>query len=366
MNDLKPDGAPSEGAAANPGDPWLSVLVPVYRVDKYLEPCLSSLLSQEIDGVEILIVDDGCSPDEARILDEARAAHPHIVRIVTHPANRGLSAARNTLLAHARGEYLWFVDADDLLEPGAIRSLRQALRTHPVDLLMCDFRVFGDRDQAPGSSAGAARSRRVRDQHVRTFAGDSGVRGACPDALVRGLFDAGRMHAWSKVVRRSAWPASLRFPEGRAFEDVAVYPRLALAVDSYVHIPAVWIAYRQRPGSIVAAPSPRQLDDWMGALDGYAHELRARAATWRRETLYSVADFHARSLHYCTKQHRGIARRADVDAALARRLAAWSRVSPLSPRALLWEYLRRRNVKPLVRMLRCLSRRRPMELPNAG
>jgi len=332
--------------------------MPVYRVDQYLEPCLASLLSQDVDGIEIVIVDDGCAPDEARFLDAAQAAHPGLVRIVRHAANGGISAARNTLLASARGDYLWFVDPDDLVEPGAVRALRDALQAHPVDLLMCDFRVFGDRDHRARPAHRRTRRRpRPRDQHVRTFAGRSGERGSCKDTLIRGLFDAGRMHAWSKVVRRAAWPESLRFPEGRVFEDVAVIPRLALSVDSYVHIPSVWIAYRQRQGSILASLSPAHLDDWMDALDGYATELTARPDTPHRETLYALADFHARALHTCTKKHREIARRAEVDAALARRLAAWERVSPLSARGLVWEYLRRRRVRSLVRMLRYLGRR---------
>ncbi len=248
--------------------PWLSVLLPVYGVEPYLLACARSLLAQDLEGVELVFLDDASTDGSAAILEELERAHPHRVRVVWSPENCGLAAARNRLIEAARGEYLWFVDSDDLVEAGAIASLRRIVERHRPELVMCDFRVFLDDGERPDPG----------DDHVVSFRGRSGALCTDRDELLRGLFQAGKLHAWTKIVRRERWPAEVRFPEGRCFEDLAVIPRIALTVRSYFHAGEVWIGYRQRAGSILSALSLRKLDDWMDALAGYAAELAALEA----------------------------------------------------------------------------------------
>ena len=108
--------------------PRISVIVPFYNVEAYLEECLDSILGQDFDGFEVLLVDDG-SPDGSRAIAERYAARDPRVRIITRE-NGGLGAARNTGVRAARGRFLTFVDSDDALAPGALRRLHEtAVRT---------------------------------------------------------------------------------------------------------------------------------------------------------------------------------------------------------------------------------------------
>ena len=106
----------------------ISVIVPVYNAAQWLETCIDSLLTQELDGVEILLVDDG-STDGSGDLCDAAAARSARVR-VRHQPNGGVSAARNAGIAMARGEYILFADSDDYLAADHLKTVRAALRAH--------------------------------------------------------------------------------------------------------------------------------------------------------------------------------------------------------------------------------------------
>lgn len=321
--------AVADAAAPAREAPWLSVLLPVYGVEAYLDACARSLLSQVGPGVELVFVDDASPDGSAALLEQLQAAHPQQVRVLRHARNLGISAARNTLLDAARGEYLWFVDPDDLVQPGALAALQRTVREHDPDLVTCDFCSF---DDATG------RPRHARYAHIASFAGPAGTLSRDADALLRGLFHTGRMHPWSKVVRRSLWPPALRFPVGRTFEDLAVMPRLALGVGRHVHVPQVWIGYRQRAGSTLATLTPQRIDDWMSALEGYAQELARSPVRPSAATRFTVAHFCARS--FVRAARRG-ARLGATREDLARHARQWQSASPLPADALLRAYARR-------------------------
>ena len=101
---------------------WLSILVPVYKVEVYLQECAQSILAQAEAGVEIIFLDDASPDGSAAILKDLQHSHPHQIRLLRHDLNQGISAARNALLKAAQGEHIWFIDADDILEAGPWRS----------------------------------------------------------------------------------------------------------------------------------------------------------------------------------------------------------------------------------------------------
>lgn len=323
--------------------PWLSILVPVYAVAPYIEACIASLLDQDVPGVEVIFVDDASPHGEGRILAATQARHPERVRVVTHPVNRGIASTRNTLLAQARGDYLWFVDSDDTLAPGAILALREVLDKHRPDMVMCDFKVVPEHDapggQAPPRRFGKQARLQARNAHVRSFQGRSNVLSTDREKLIRGLFDRGQMHAWSKIVRREAWPASLRFPEGRDFEDLQLMPRVVLSMRNYIHVPQTWIHYRQRPGSVMSSPSLSKIRDRMAALCGYGPHLRAAGIS--RSTLFVFAHFATRDWRNCKRDLRSFAQATRGDPTPASLRDAWKAAVPLSVPALTWDYLRR-------------------------
>ena len=331
--------------------PWLSVLVPVYGVGAYLDACIASILEQDGEGVEVVFVDDASRDGEDAILAAWQARHPDRIRIVTHAANRGLAATRNTLLDEARGDYLWFVDSDDLMEPGAVATLRDVLARQQPDIVLCDFRVLREGEAAGGSR----RRRQAREARLRGFAGPADVLSASRDQLIDGLFRAGRMYAWSKIVRRAAWPAALRFTEKRFFEDLALYPRLALGMRSFVHVPRVWIAYRQRAGSILDSWSTKKLDDWLFALAGYGPQLRGSDAGVSPATLFTAAHFCTREWRNCVRAFRKLPQSADSRQMLAKFREYWLTSSPLSVGELTWAYLRRGQFRRIFQLRALLS-----------
>ncbi len=113
----------------------LSIIIPVYNAEKYLAECLDSCLNQDIpaEDYEIICVNDGSTDGSAEILERYAREHSN-VRFITQP-NGGVSVARNTGIDAARGEYIWFVDADDLIQRNCLAGLRRRLGEAPVDKL---------------------------------------------------------------------------------------------------------------------------------------------------------------------------------------------------------------------------------------
>lgn len=118
--------------------PTLSVVMPVYNVDAYLPRCLDSLLAQTRPPDQIIAVDDGSTDDCPQILAAYAARMPNLT--VIRQANGGLSAARNTGIAAATGDYLAFLDSDDFLEPDAYATLLAAAVADQLDLVLCNAR----------------------------------------------------------------------------------------------------------------------------------------------------------------------------------------------------------------------------------
>jgi len=278
--------AAAESTSGATGAPWLSVLVPVYNVSAYVEACLHSIIEQADDGVEILALDDAGSDDSWAKVERIAHQHPRQLRLLRHERNRGLSAARNSLLAQARGRYVWFLDSDDILLPGAITGLRAVIAQDAPDLVLCDFAYLRERRSLKHRLRG--------ERHVRSFAGSTG--GACRDrgALIRGLLEAGELHAWSKIARREAW-LHAPFPEGRYFEDIAVIAPLVIAAGSFAHIAAPWVGYRQHGASILASLTPQRIRDGLTSIMELQRGLSTPAHASSRSVQRAVEYFALRS-----------------------------------------------------------------------
>lgn len=196
-------------------EPKLSVVVPVYNVEAYLDDCLDSVLSQPYDDLEIVMVDDGSTDSSAEIAQRRADAHGNI-RLVSQ-ANLGLGAARNAGVAAARGEYLTFLDSDDSLPPDAYSAMMRTLEESGSDFAIGKLvRDEGDRRYAMP---------RMRDNHrVRRI-------GVTLDEMPRILAD---VFAVNKIVRRSFWDrAGLAFPTDIRYEDQPTLTRAFLEADRF-------------------------------------------------------------------------------------------------------------------------------------
>lgn len=115
----------------------VTVIIPVYNVEKYLHRCIDSLLAQDKKPLEIILVDDGATDSSGRICDEYADAHDYIS--VIHKVNGGLSSARKAGWQQAKGELIVFVDSDDYIEPSYIRELSKPFENADVELSMCGY-----------------------------------------------------------------------------------------------------------------------------------------------------------------------------------------------------------------------------------
>ena len=221
-----------------PGEPpLLSVVLPVARVERYLGACLDSVLGQAGPDTEVIAVDDA-SPDRCgQILDDRAAADPRL-RVLHLPATVGPGPAREAGLARSAGDYVWFVDPDDLLADGAVATVTASLRRDQPDLLLLDYLML-DRAGRTAPSPGA--------ELLRGAAGPVTL-AERPELITR------TMTLWSKVFRRSLLAGlGMAIPAG-IHEDVPVSCAALLSARRITLLPQPCYLYRQRGSSFLATP----------------------------------------------------------------------------------------------------------------
>ena len=178
----------------------LSVVIPVYHVEQTLDRCVASVLRQNIDDMEVILVDDG-SEDRCPQMCDEWAARDGRIRVI-HQQNGGLSQARNTGIGAATGGYITFVDSDDWVEDDTYRPLMHLLAEHPeYDMLEYPYTKGDTRFDFPFEQFADANDYWLRGQ------------------LYRHTF------AWNKIFRRDLFE-QVRFPAGRVFEDMYALPLL--------------------------------------------------------------------------------------------------------------------------------------------
>lgn len=211
--------------------PLLSIIVPVYDVERYLPKCLDSILAQTFTDFELILVDDG-SPDNCPALCDAAAAKDARIRVI-HQKNGGLSAARNAGLDAARGGWIGFVDSDDYIAPEMYEAMYHAVQSTGADLALCDY--------AEVDEAGAP----CQSMHIRLEKKDFTGRD-----LLKNATDSTIQPAWNKLYRRDVF-AQLRYPEGKLNEDLFLIPEICLNTQKAVVVPKALYYYVQRGGSIM-------------------------------------------------------------------------------------------------------------------
>ena len=229
--------------------PLISVIVPVYRVEEYLERCVKSILSQTYENLEVILVDDG-SPDQCPAICDACAEKDARVKVI-HQENKGLSGARNAGIDAASGEYLAFVDSDDYVSPHFIEELYQLLQDTGCAIGQCRFSyVKGDGLVEEGDSA------------FCIYRGES---------LMEQLYGPEEkatcfVVAWNKLYRAELFKETgIRYPEGRIHEDEATTYRLFHEAKKLAFLDrALYGYYTENGGSITSVFSAKRLQ-WLTA-----------------------------------------------------------------------------------------------------
>jgi CDP-glycerol glycerophosphotransferase len=232
---------------------FLSIVLPVYKVEGYLRQCLDSLLSQSFTDFEVVAVDDRSPDHSGAILAEYAARDPR-VRVVTAPENLGLGRARNLGLEHATGEYVWFVDSDDWLSEGSLAAVAERLRATDADVLIVGWdRVHWDGPVQPGSA------RKVFADAPDVFSVEEWPR-------VLNVLHV----AWNKIVRRDFLQRLGFVFESGWYEDVSFTFPVLLAAPRISTLPRTCVHYRQRrTGAITRTVGDRHFevfDHWEHAL----------------------------------------------------------------------------------------------------
>lgn len=133
--------------------PLVTIGIPVYNVEPYIEKCLLSVLNQTYTNLEILVVDDLGTDHSMEIVDSLQKSHPHggLIRIVSHEKNKGVGEARNTAIRECKGKYLYFIDSDDYMEPNAIQLLVEQAEKYDTDVAIASHRrvALGSGEELP-------------------------------------------------------------------------------------------------------------------------------------------------------------------------------------------------------------------------
>lgn len=221
-------------------NPLVSVIVPVYNVEQYLDECLNSIRQQTYENLEIIVVED-CSTDNSLNTFIKHSEDPRI-KLIQHEKNSGLSAARNTGIDAAKGDYIMFVDSDDIVQLSLIELCVKYAIVNDADLITYNFKAFEDGIKlSPQLDLSDADNLKVLEQGEDYF---------------------NQQHfAWLKFIRTSLVESkSLYFPIGLYYEDWPFHWELGLVANKKFHIPAELLLYRQRKTSITGSSGKKLLD----------------------------------------------------------------------------------------------------------
>lgn len=220
----------------------ISVIIPVYNVEKTLERAVQSVLDQTYTDLEILLVNDGSTDGSGALCDQLAQRDARIK--VIHKPNGGLSSARNAGMDQAAGDFFAFLDSDDYFERDILESFADQLREHP-DLDLYLFNVI-----------------RVKDEQQDLQAATDSVSWDAVHNMAL-LFDYPGLnfYAWNKVYRRSLFDG-VRYPEGKLYEDTMPSYWTMQRAAKVIATAKPGIYYIQNPDSIVASSfNPKQYDN---------------------------------------------------------------------------------------------------------
>ena len=228
----------------------VSIIIPIFNVEQYLNRCIASVANQTYRDIQIVLVDDGSTDRSSEICDSWAAKDSRVT--VAHQANGGVSVARNHGLDTATGEYILWVDSDDYIAPETVEIMMRAALQNHADMVICDFEKGTDDCYAFDTSAGIP-CEQIDNvtalTHIYTDA-HSALRYAAP---------------WAKLAKRSLYQG-IRYPEGKIFEDIYTTHKLLLRCDCIAVLDIPMFYYFQRPDSIMNAAFSMKKLDYLQAL----------------------------------------------------------------------------------------------------
>ena len=204
----------------------VSVIIPIYKVERFIERCVVSLMEQTLNDVEYIFVDDASPDGSVNILREVVERYPSrkdCVKIITHGENKGLPAARNTGLAEATGEFIFHCDSDDFVELDMLESLYNKAKECDADVVWCDFFLSFETNE-----------RYMKQPSYNTPA----------DALKAMLSGAMKYNVWNKLVKRSLYiDNNISFPAGYGMGEDMTMMMLCANARKVAYVPRAFYHY---------------------------------------------------------------------------------------------------------------------------
>ncbi len=219
----------------------VSVIVPVYNVEKYLEKCLKSLVNQTLQDIEILVVNDGSTDSSQEIMNRFSENFPHKIKIFSKE-NGGLSDARNFGISRAEGEFLAFVDSDDYVSENMLEEMYGLAQKHQCEMVICNLQKVDENGKVTQKLTQVPNMPEKIDleQNFSVFSDISYF--ACNKIFKKELFE-GR-----------------RFQKGMHFEDIELIPQLLLQCKTIAKTDAYHYQYFERSDSISKTHTEKGLD----------------------------------------------------------------------------------------------------------
>ena len=202
----------------------VSVIIPVYNVERFVERCIRSLLEQTLREIELIVVDD-CSPDKSiAIIQRVIKEYPdRFIKIISQKTNKGLPAARNTGLKTATGEYIFHCDSDDWIESDMLEILYQTAKKKNADIVWCDWFLSFEKNE------------RYMKQPQYT---------SSMEALKGMLSGAMKYNVWNKLIRRELYTANnISFPAGYGMGEDMTILKLFACAQTVTYLPKAFYHY---------------------------------------------------------------------------------------------------------------------------
>ena len=204
----------------------ISLIIPIYKVERFIERCVVSLMEQTLDEVEYIFVDNASPDGSVNILREVverYLSRKDYVKIITHRENKGLPAARNTGLAEATGEYIFHCDSDDFVELDMLESLYNKAKECDADVVWCDFFLSFETNE-----------RYMKQPSYNTPA----------DALKAMLSGAMKYNVWNKLVKRELYiDNKITFPAGYGMGEDMTMVILCANARKVAYVPRAFYHY---------------------------------------------------------------------------------------------------------------------------
>lgn len=219
----------------------ISVIVPVYNVEEHLNKCLSSLVHQSLEDLEIIVINDGSTDSSHSIIDHYTRMYPRLVKSFTKE-NGGLSDARNFGLDKATGKYIGFVDSDDFVTENMFEEMYLLAEKHQAEIVICNLRKI--------DNTGREKQKLTQIPHLPEKIN-------LKDEFT--VFSDISYFACNKIFKREVFE-NHRFAIGKHFEDIQLIPRLLLQCTTLAHTNAYHYQYLERENSITKTHTENGLD----------------------------------------------------------------------------------------------------------